>query len=320
MRRRDLLGLVTAAAIQGRDAAWAYEGRRKLGYLHVRSVAPNSPTVAILRPVWERLGYGAPDAVMLRSADNDPARLPALAAEMARLGVGVVIAVGLAAIQAASASGVPVVGIDLETDPVRAGLASSYSRPGGGITGLFLDHPSLTGKWIDLLSELVPGLERIVLAWDSSTREDQLAAAKAAAAERGIAARVLEARTAQAYEEAFQTLSDGPKTGMVQLGSPGFAALAPAVAAIAAARGLPTIAFLRAYAQSGLLMSYGPNQDLYYPRAVMLADRILRGEKAGNLPMEQPAQFQLAINLKTARVLGIAVPFSILARADEVIE
>src|SRR5829696_2112229 len=185
-RRRAVLGIIAGAALAWPGHASAQSpGPRKIGYLHSRTVAPNSSTLTALRAVWERLGYSEPETVVLRSADGDEARLPELAAELVDLAARVLIAVGPAAVKAATAVGkVPVVAIDLETDPIRSGMAASFSRPGGNVTGLFLDQPSLAGKWVELLREAVPSIERVALLWQPGTPRDQLEAAVAAARER----------------------------------------------------------------------------------------------------------------------------------------
>jgi putative tryptophan/tyrosine transport system substrate-binding protein len=234
----------------------------------------------------------------------------------------VLIAVGPAAVKVASAArAVPVVAIDLETDPVLSGLAASFGRPGGNVTGLFMDQPSLAGKWIDLLREAAPGVDRLAFLWDPTTTRDQLVSATEAARMRGVPAVTLEVRSPEDYQKAFaDDLSRSPKTGVVHLGSPGTSVNAPGFAAAARKHRLPTIAFLKAYAQSGVLLSYGPEQESYWPRALVLADRILKGERAGDIPIEQPARFEFVINLKTAKEIGLTIQPSLIARADEVIE
>jgi putative ABC transport system substrate-binding protein len=321
-RRVFLAALAGAALLPVAARAQPRQPAGKIGYLHPKTIDPDAPSLTILRPVWERLGYAEPETVLLRAADGDPGRLPRLATELIGLGAGVLIAVGPAAVKAASTVGrVPVVAIDLETDPVRSGLAASFGRPGGNVTGLFMDQPSLAGKWIDLLREAAPAVERLALLWDPTTTRDQLESALAAARVRGLAAMTLEVRSPEDYERAFaDRLSRAAKTGVVHLGSPGTSVNAPGVAAAARTHGLPTIAFLKAYAQMGVLMSYGPDQESYWPRAIVLADRILKGERAGDIPIEQPARFELVINLGTARALDLSLPPTLLARADEVIE
>ncbi|HKH97163.1 MAG TPA: ABC transporter substrate-binding protein [Beijerinckiaceae bacterium] len=323
MRRREVLAvLMGLGAAPRRACAQALRTARKIGYLHPKTIDPAAPSLIILRPVWERLGYTDPETILFRSADGDPARLPLLVSELVGLGVGVLIAVGPAAVKAASsAATIPVVAIDLETDPVLSGLAASFGRPGGNVTGLFMDQPSLAGKWIDLLREAAPGLERLALLWDPTTTRDQLLSATEAARVRGVPAVTLEVRSPEDYEKAFTNyLRHSRNAGIVHLGSPGTSVNAPGFAAAAREHRLPTIAFLKAYAQSGVLMSYGPEQESYWPRAIVLADRILKGERASDIPIEQPARFEFVINLKTAKEIGLAIQPSLLARADETIE
>jgi putative ABC transport system substrate-binding protein len=214
----------------------------------------------------------------------------------------------------------PIVAIDLDTDPVQAGYATSFARPGGNVTGLFMDQPSLAGKWIDLLREAVPGMQRLAILWDRGSGIGQLEIAKAVAREKGFDAIVLEFSTMASYNEGLSLLRGKPATCIVTLISPRFTATAAAFAHAAQALGLPTISFLRAHARSGVLMSYGPIQDEYFARAAILADRILKGAKAADLPIEGPDRFELVINRKTATAMGLAIPPALLLRADEVIE
>src|SRR5215203_4840311 len=188
MRRRQVIaGLAGLLAAPRRTIAETQRAPGRIGFLHPRTVAPNSPTVVVLRSAWEKLGYAEPGSIILGSAEGDPAKLPTLAAELVAHGAGVLIAVGPAALKAATEfARVPVVAIDLETDPVRSGLAASFSRPGGDVTGLFVDQPSLAGKWVELLREAVPSIERVALLWQPGTPRDQLEAAVAAARERGL--------------------------------------------------------------------------------------------------------------------------------------
>jgi len=146
----------------------------KVGNLHPRTIAPTHATLTILRPAWQKLGNAEGESVPLRSADEDPRRLPALVNELIDQGTGVLIAVGASAVRAASQTtkSVPIVAIDLETDPATAGYAATFARPGGNVTGLFLNQPALAGKSNDLLRE-ASDLERIALLWDRSTGVDQ---------------------------------------------------------------------------------------------------------------------------------------------------
>jgi putative ABC transport system substrate-binding protein len=237
------------------------------------------------------------------------------------LGAGVLIVVGAVAVSAASRATrtTPIVAIDLETDPVRAGYAASYARPGGNVTGLFLDQPSIAGKWIDLLREAAPDIERLALLWDRGTGTDQLEVAQAVARGKGFEAVVLELGTITDFDAALLALAGTPRSGIVQLSSPGFAVAAARFAAAARRHRLPTISFLKTYARQGVLMTYGPIQELYFPRAVSIADRIINGATAGDTPIEAPARFEFVINLKTAEAIGLPIAPKLLLRADEVL-
>lgn len=215
MRRRDLAAalagvLASAATLRAQIPRPA----RKIGYLHPRSVAPDHPTLVTLRQVWQPLGYVEGETMLLRSAQGDPKRLGPLVEELAGLGVASLIVVGAAAVNAASRATktLPLVGIDLETDPVRAGLAASFARPGGNVTGLFLDQPSIAGKWIELLREAAPETERLALLWDRSTGVDQLDIATAAARTKGFATTVLELGTIRSFDDTLRPLSGRPRT------------------------------------------------------------------------------------------------------------
>lgn len=323
LKRRSVTAALLSLALAPRLArAEARVLPGKIGYIHPRTIAPNHPTLSILRPVWQSLGYTIGETVLLRSAEDDPARYPELAVELIKLGAAVLIVIGPEAVRAArKVSSVPIVAIDLETDPVRAGFAASYGRPGGNVTGLFLDQPSIAGKWIELLREAVPDLRRVALAYDPTTTPHQRDAAVAAAGAQGLDTIVLELTPATAhYEKSFRDLGSGPTTGIVQLGSPAFGTVAARFAAAAQQYRLSTIAFLKNYAKSGVMMTYGPVQEIYFRRAAVLADKILRGTPAGELPIEGPDRFELALNLKTAGAIGVRMPSTLVVLADEVIE
>jgi putative ABC transport system substrate-binding protein len=320
--RRALLVGLGGLLFVPRLHAQAQRSPRKLGYLHPRTIAPNHPTLQILRAQWHKLGYVEGETVLLRSAGDDMGRVPALLDEMVGQGVGAVIVVGAATVRAASQATktMPIVAIDLETDPVRAGYATSFARPGGNVTGLFLDQPSIAGKWIDLLREAAPQIERLAIVWDPGTGVDQLEIARSVSRAKGFEAVVLELGAIRDFDQAFRGLAGRPRTGIVQLSSPGFALVADPFAQAARKHRLPAISFLRIYAQSGMLMTYGPNQAAYFGRAAVLADKILQGAKPGDLPIEGPDRFELVINLATAKALGLSIPQSLLLRADEVIQ
>ncbi len=321
MRRRHIAAAVSAAVVFSCALGQPARPVRKIGYLHPRTIAPDHPALVVLRAAWNRLGYVEGESVLLRSANDDLSRIPALIDELAGLGAGVVIVVGAAALKAAvrSSRALPIVAIDLETDPVRAGYAASFARPGGNVTGLFLDQPSLAGKWIDLLREAVPDLERLVILWDAGTGQDQLEIAKAVSRAKGYEAVVLEMGAIRDFDLALRPFAGRPRTGLVQMTSPGFALRAAGFAAAARKHRLPAIAFLKAYAQLGVLMTYGPVQSAYFGRAVVMADQILKGARPGDLPIEGADRFELVINRDTAKQLGLVIPQALLLRADEIV-
>lgn len=175
MKRRQLISgavtLLSAAELRSQVA----RPPGKIGYVHPRTIAHDHTTLTGLMAVLKPLGYVEGETVLLRSAEGDPTRLPNLVAELIAQKVGVLIVVGADALRVAShaTKTVPIVAIDLETDPVQAGFAATLGRPGGNVTGLFLDQPSLAGKWIDLLREAAPAMQRVALLWDPSTGRGQ---------------------------------------------------------------------------------------------------------------------------------------------------
>jgi ABC-type uncharacterized transport system substrate-binding protein len=267
-------------------------------------------------------GLRGGETFLARSGEGDLTRLPALIRDLIEKDVGVLVVVGADAVRVAAATTktTPIVAIDMETDPVQTGLVASFARPGGNVTGLFLDLPSLATKWIELTREAAPGLERIAIAWQPSTGRNQLDVALEVARALGVEAIVLETATTDDFANSFSHLAGPKQTGIILLTFPGFATVSARYAAAAQLRGLATISFLSVATKEGILMSCGPKQEDYFPRAIQIADRILRGERIGQLPIERPTKFEFVLNLKTAKALGLTLPPTLLTRADEVIE
>jgi len=292
----------------------------KIGYLALDLILPNNASLMLLKPAWQRLGYVEGETILLRLAEGDAQRLPQFVAELIALKVGVLIVVGGEAVRIVRqvTNVTPIVALDLETDPVRSGLATSFARPGGNVTGLFMDQPALAGKWIELLREAAPTIERVGLLWDPGTGRDQLEIAQTAARAKGLETVVIEFSPVMNVDDALRGVGRGRPTGIVVLTSPRFPRAI--FAAAAQKHRLPSISFQANQAQAGVLMSYGPNREAYFPRVVVLADKILKGEKPGDIPLEQPTKFEFVINLKTAKAIGLTIPQSLLSRADEVIQ
>jgi len=270
------------------------------------------------------LGYidGKNIRIEVRSAGGKSDALPTLAIELVQLKVNVLYVTGPAAIRAArnATTAIPIVALDLETNPVEAGWAKTLARPGGNLTGLFLDLPGLAGKWLELLRQAVPGLRHVGLLWDSTTGPAQLIAAKAAAQRLGIEVQVMEIRAEDELDAALTTGIDGGSRAIVMLSSPLISTRSRQLADLVMKTRLPAISLFRTFAEDGGLMAYGPKFDDFRLRSASYVDKILRGAKPGDLPIERPTTFELVINLKTAKALGLTIPKSLLLRANEVIQ
>ncbi|MBV8167826.1 MAG: ABC transporter substrate-binding protein [Alphaproteobacteria bacterium] len=324
MRRREFVGSLGGLAVAGPvrlARAQPSNNRRKIGYLHPAGL-DGTFIFTLLQSRWRELGYVEGETVLLRSAQGDLARLPTLAAELVGLGADVLVAVGLPAIKAALSArpAKPVVAMDLESDPVKAGLVGSWAKPGGNLTGLFLDQASLTGKWLDLLRQVDPGVKRIALAWDPDIGSGQLEAAQTAARAFGLESLTLTVRRPEEFEAVFAALTDVTGTAVVLLGSPTLATPARYFAEAVLKRKLPAMAYFKPLAKAGTLMTYGAMVESYFPRAISMAHQILNGAKASEIPIEGPVQFELVVNMKTAKTLGLTIPGTLQAAADELIE
>jgi putative ABC transport system substrate-binding protein len=280
-------------------------------------------SLPILVDGLRELGYVGGKNILLevRSAGGRPDALSALAAELVQRKVDVLYATGPAAIRAArdATTTVPIVALDLESDPVQAGWARSVARPGGNITGLFLDLADLAGKWLQLLREAAPGIRRVGVVWDSTTSPAQLKAAKAAAEHFGIDLQVIEVRRGDELDDALVVGVGAGSRAIVLLSSPLVSTGSTQLADFVVKNRLPAISPFRKFADAGGLIAYGPDFDEFRRHAASYIERILKGAKPGDLPIERPAKYELVINLKTAKTLGLRIPQTLLVRADEVI-
>ena len=326
MQRREFITLLGGAAAAWPLAASAQQTARsrKVGLLH-----PGESTVVSARVVAIREGLSGPDnqrdtgvELVIRLADGDLSRLPALATELVNDRVDAIIAAAPPAVQAAAqaTTSIPVIAIDLESDPVASGFVMSLARPGRNITGVFLDFPDFSAKCLQLLIESVPTLAGVGVLWDPSTGSLQLKAVETAAQGFGINVQVFEARRVADIAEAFYALDRSRIQGFLLLSSPLIAGNPQLVADLTIRRNIATISLFPDIARGGGLLGYGPElQDLYRQIGAM-ARKILQGAKVAELPVERPTRFRLVANLKTAGLIGITLPPSILLRADEVIE
>jgi putative tryptophan/tyrosine transport system substrate-binding protein len=202
----------------------------------------------------------------------------------------------------------------------RADTSVALHGRGGNITGFFLDLPDLTGKWLQLIREVVPATRRVAVLWDSTTSPHQLRALKAAAQATAIELLVLEVRSPAQYEDALRTAMGGRNPALIQLSSPLIRQASRRVAEFSVKNRLPAISMFREFPEGGGLMSYGPELLVFFRRSAIYVDKILKGAKPADLPVEQATKFELVINLKTAKALGLTIPHSLLLRADQVID
>ena len=329
MDRRRFIGTIASGLLAAPLAAEAQQTTKvaRIGYLGRDIVpAPHLPE-AFLQGLRD-LGYveGRSVVVEYRDAEGKSERLPALAAELVALKVDVIVAASiqpaLAARQATRT--LPIVFATIG-DPVSSGLVASLARPGGNVTGLSSLTPELVGKSLELLTQAVPGVSRVAVLWQPGflgerAERDSLARAEVAAQALGVRPQFVEARNPADFERAFSEMSRARAGGVTVLASSMFLGERRRLVDLAAKNQLPAEYPLREFVDVGGLMSYGANVADLYRRAAAYVDRILKGAKPGDLAIEQPTKFELVINLKTAKALGLAIPQSILLRADEVIQ
>ena len=244
-----------------------------------------------------------------------------LARTLVRDNVDVIHAIGHVAIDAAqkATTAIPIVAHDYETDPVAAGFVATLAKPGGNITGMFLDLPDISGKLLELLKPILPGFRRIGVLWDPLTGKAQVIAVERAAKALDTEIDILAAR-AGSFEQTVRSAADRKASALVLLGSPEIASEFPKIAKAATAVQLPAIAMFPAFARLGGLMAYGPDAPDQYRQEGRMIAKILKGTKPADLPVERPTKFYLLINLKAAKAIGLTVPPSLLLRADQVIE
>ena len=258
-----------------------------------------------------------------RWAEGNSARLPELATDLVRLKVDLIVARSSTYVRAAkeATSSIPIV-FAIHNDPIGTGQVASLARPGGNITGLALLQTDLGPKGLELLSSAVPGAKRIAVLWspDNPTHTPVLKALDEAGRTLGVQLEAVGARTGAELEGAFSAMARARAQAVLVLLSPAFFAERQRVAELAITRRLPTMFALKEAVEAGGLMSYGADYGDLFRRAAIYVDKILKGAKPGDLPVEQATKFELVINLKTAKALGLTIPQAVLGRADEVIQ
>ena len=330
VQRRDFLlavGALLAAPLAARAQQAAKTAR--IGYLSPNAAAVNPRLVEAFRQGLGDLGYveGRNLLIEFRSAEGKSERLPALATELVALKVDVILSGGgtLAALAAQQATRTLPIVIVAVGDPVTSGLVTSLARPGANVTGLSLLFPELVSKCLELLKQAVPGVSRVAVlsqpgAVPERTEKDILKGAEVAARALGMQLQVVEARGAEDFDRAFSQMTSARMDALTVLSTPVFSSERKRLVNLAAKNRLPTVFSFREYVEAGGLISYGPDLADLYRRSATYVDRILKGTKPSELPVEQPSKFELVIDLRTAKQLGLTIPQSVLARADEVIQ
>jgi len=295
----------------------------RIGYLGIGSATPVPPQLAAFRRGLRELGWIEDQTVTIeyRWAEEVPGRLHALAADLVRLRVDLIVATGTQGIRAAkeATSTIPIVFVVL-VDPVATGLVKSFARPGENLTGLASQFEDLITKQPQLLKEALPKLSRVALLYRAESPGTTVSTADAAVRGLGLSGRSLKVAGVAEYENAFRTAQRERAEAILVLPSPFFSAHRARLIELAAKYRLPAMYEFKEYVQDGGLMSYGPNLGEMFRSMASYVDRILKGARPGDLPIERPATFELAINLKTAKTLGLTISPSVLGRADHVIE
>jgi putative tryptophan/tyrosine transport system substrate-binding protein len=297
----------------------------RIGYLDNGNPTQSAATLDAFRQGLREFGWveGQNVAIEYRWADGNLDRLPTLASDLVRAPIDVILVAGPAGVRAArqATRTAPIVAA-IMGDPVVYGFAASLARPGGSVTGSAVQFEDLVTKQLQILKETLPKLARVaILAHHTSLVNPNIfKAAEAAARTLGLKERVFEIRDVPDLDGAFRTAKAEHADAVHVLPSPAFSRQRARLAELAVKHHLPGIYEDKGYVDAGGLMSYGPNFPDLYRRAASYVDRILKGAKPGDLPIEQPTKFELAINLKAAKALGLTIPQSLLLRADQVIE
>jgi putative ABC transport system substrate-binding protein len=325
MRRREFITLLGGSTLGWPLAAQAQQAKlRTVGFLGAAGPAVASHWLSAFEQRLHELGWNEGQNVVfeVRWAEGRRERATEIAAEFVRRKVDVIAtwATMPALVAKQATSEIPIV-FALATDPIGSGLVASLGRPGGNATGLSALNVDIVGKRVELLREFVPRLERIAIIANVDVLDSaaELRAIQAVAQNFGIAVAPLEIRRGEDIAPAFDTLRDGAEALFV-VGDPLTYVHREQIIASALNARMPTMCAIREFVAAGALMSYGTNFLDLFRRAGEFVDKVLRGTKAADIPVEQPFKFDFAVNLKTAKALGLDVPPSLLARADEVIE
>jgi len=315
-----ILVIFTSLAAQAQQAGKV----ARIGFL-AQGPAPSGPTFEAFRQGLRELGYveGQNIVIEYRWAEERLERLPDLAAELVSLKVDVIVAPGTPAPLAAKrvTRTIPIV-MAAAGDPVGTGLVATLAQPGGNVTGLSNFSAELAGKRLQLQKEVLPGVSRVAVLWNSANPVAALLMRETETAARtlGLQVQSVEVRRPEDFENALPAAISGGAGALFVIDDPLVFSSRMRIADFAVRNRLPATAFYNEFAKAGGLMAYGPNLAHQFRRAALYVDKILKGAKPADLPVEQPTQFELVINMKTAKALGLTIPQPVLLRADQLIE
>src|SRR3954453_1736401 len=329
MRRRELIKIITGSAL-----AWPLPSARaqqsagrvyRVGYLAGGARQTQLYFIKAFEDGLRSLGYRVGQNIVIeyRFADGEVQQIPALAADLVRLGVGAIVSGNNLTTAAAmkATSTIPIV-MSSSGDPVKDGFVASLARPGGNVTGFSLDGGEMQAKRLGLLKETLPSLTRVGMLWnpDGALNPARLESMRGVAQPLGLKLVAVEARGLDTLEQAFATMVREQLQAFILVSDTVLFNYRQQIGVMALKNRLSSTSGLKEFAEAGLLLSYGPDFQPLYRGAAVFIDKIFKGAKPADLPVELPTKFDLVINLKTAKALGIDVPPTLLARADEVIE
>jgi putative ABC transport system substrate-binding protein len=327
LKRREFITLISGAVVSWPLTASAQQAAFPVvGYLHSSSAEPNVALVAAFRKGLAEAGFveGQNVAIEFRWAAGQVDQLPELAADLVRRRVDVIVSPASTPAALAAKSATATIPIVFATggDPVALGLVKNFNRPGGNATGISFQSAELVGKELDMLRELAPQARRFAALVNPNFAyaDAVVTSLRASAAALGVSIEILHAGTIREIDAALANLAQKPGGALLISPDPFFTGRRTQLATLAARYAIPAIYDLREFAESGGLISYGPNFANVYQKTGIYTGRILKGEKPADLPVQQPTKFELIINLTSARAIGIVVPDKLLALADEVIE
>jgi putative ABC transport system substrate-binding protein len=326
MKRRDnlrLLGALPFAPLAARVQGASAQTGRKVGYV---LLGPRADTALRLETLRAGLKLANPAfaqaEIVSDTTEGDPGRIVPLVAQVMAAKPAVFVAAGPALLRAArqASDTVPIVAYDFETDPVGENYAQSIARPGGSVTGVFLDVPNFVGKWVEFLRECLPGLKKIALLGDPNVGVGQAETLHGIAGKFGIATDRVSVRVRDDLADGVAAAKKRGADAVILLSSPLVFVNSKALAELALRHRLPAITMFADFARSGGLLAYGPDLMSALKQAGTMAGKILAGASPATLPIERPTRFELVVNLATAAALGVTVPPALKARADDVID